>query len=714
METPLSPDAMAPGAMPLMVLKDADTFLVSDALGDLQEGDCGLFVDDTRWLSRLALRVAGQRPALLSSSVGRDNVFFTAHLSAACGQAGARPPVHVERKRFLRERRLHERIRLRNYHEQPLRVPVELFFGADFFDMFEVRGSQRPARGRMRASVAAGSRVELGYEGLDGKLRRTVLAVSQPPQQADASQLRFEAEVPPHGTWEVYLQAGPADGEPAPGRDTFRRAAAQAWLAMRRRRRRGAAVRASGRLFQAWLDRARGDIALLTTELPTGPYPYAGIPWFSTPFGRDAVITALQMLWLDPALARGVLAYLAEHQAREQSAFRDAEPGKIMHETRKGEMSALGELPFARYYGGVDTTPLFIILAAAYLRRTGDADLVARIRPALWQAAQWLDENAARSPLGLVTYARAQATGLANQGWKDSHDSVFHADGTGADGPIALVEVQGYAYRAWLDMAELAQRAGQPEAARRWREQARRLRATVEARFWLPEQSYYALAVDGLGRACRVRASNAGHLLYCGLPSAERAKSLIAGLCSRGLYSGWGIRTLATEAARYDPMSYHNGSVWPHDVALCALGMSRYGERAAVARLLQAMFEAAAHFSMRLPELFCGLPRAAAEAPVRYPVACLPQAWASGAAYMLLQASLGLDIRAQDPASGRPGSILIERPQLPVGMDRLEIRRLAVGGHAVNLVFQRTSGQVVVWTDTPPGDGAPAVDVRLN
>ncbi|WP_049620839.1 amylo-alpha-1,6-glucosidase [Frateuria defendens] len=711
-EAPSLPDTEPPprSLQSLFVLKEGDSFLVADAFGDVTGEDDGLFHNDTRLLSGFHLYLAGRRPSLLSSAVSQDNLYFTANLTNhPLPSLGDSPipqaVVHVERKRFLWEDRVYERVRLVNYSDQPTRVPLMLRFAADFRDMFEVRGQRRLQRGQAQSAEVDGRGVELRYHGLDGRLRRMAIDFSEPPQQLDEWHAEFQVALAPRAEWRLYLEVGPARAEPCRAR--YRQCAARAWRSLRLRRHRGARPVASGRLFQAWLDKSRADLALLTTELPTGPYPYAGIPWFSTPFGRDAIITSLQVLWLDPSLARGVLAFLAQNQARETSAFRDAQPGKIMHETRKGEMAAANELPFAQYYGGVDTTPLFLMLAGAYARRTGDMTLVGQLWPALVAATHWLENNADASPYGLLTYARGELSGLANQGWKDSHDSVFHADGRPAEGPIALIEVQGYAYRAYRDMAELAERREETNAALHWRRRADQLRKTVEQRFWMDDLRYYALALDGAGEPCRIRGSNPGHLLYAGLPRPDRARAVTRQLLSRPLNSGWGIRTLATGTARFNPMSYHNGSVWPHDVALCAAGLARYGERDGVVRLLGNMFEAATQFGMRLPELFCGFDRAPGEAPIAYPVACLPQAWASGSAFMLLQACLGLYV------DGRRGRLTIERPRLPRDIEQLTLRDLQVGVQRIDLAFRRLGDQVSVFIERQQGPREAKVDVRL-
>jgi glycogen debranching enzyme len=466
---------------------------------------------------------------------------------------------------------------------------------------------------------------------------------------------------------------------------------------MRARRRQGARLSTSGRLFNGWIAKSRADIALLTTPTETGPYPYAGIPWFSTAFGRDGIITAWQILWFEPSLARGVLSYLAAHQAQEASAFRDSQPGKIMHETRRGEMAALREVPFGRYYGGVDTTPLFVALAGAYAERTGDALLIERLWPALERAAAWICDRADANPHGLLDYAREAESGLANQGWKDSGDSVFHRDGRTPPGPIALVEVQGYAYAAYRAMARFAEARGDAAAAADWRRRAEVLRETVEALFWMEDLGFYGLALDGRGELCRVRTSNPGHLLFCGLPSPERARRVCEALMSPEFASGWGVRTLAAGQVRFNPMSYHNGSIWPHDTALCAMGLSRYGERAGVLRLTSYLFETASELDMRLPELFCGFPRAAGEAPVPYPVACLPQAWAAGSVFMLLQACLGVTV------DGAAGKVEICDPRLPIGVDRLTVHDLQVGPERMTLRFEREDAGVRVRSDSGRG-----------
>lgn len=682
----------------LYALKDRDTFIVADSHGDIAGAADGLFHDDTRILSRWELTLGDRSPTLLSGAVSQDNVYFTSHgLNRAIPVPGgpAAPPgvVHMERKRFLWQERLYERIRVTSYSPDPVELPLVFRFEADFRDMFEVRGARRRARGRLHPPEVADCTVRFRYDGLDGVARASVLAFSDAPLGLSECQAEFRISLKTDECREIYVEVGAADAE-VPARGRFRAAAARARYAMRARRRQGARITTNGRLFNAWIDKSRADLALLTTPMKSGPYPYAGIPWFSTAFGRDGILTAWQILWFDPSLAKGVLSYLAEWQAQDTSAFQDSAPGKIMHETRRGEMSALGEVPFGRYYGGVDTTPLFVALAGAYADRTGDYAQLDLWWPALERAAGWIVTMADRHPLGLISYARAMDGGLTNQGWKDSGDSIFHADGRFPEGPVALVEVQGYAYAAYRTMAAMTARRGDSEAAEGWSKRAAALRGVVEDRFWMPEEGFYGIALDGQGELCRVVASNPGHLLFTGLPRADRAERVARRLFSSDFFSGWGLRTLATDQPRFNPMSYHNGSVWPHDTTLTALGLSYYGERAGVVKLTSALFEAATQLEMRLPELFCGFPRAAGEPPVAYPVACLPQAWAAGSVFMLLQACLGLSI------SGEGAEVEIRDPILPLGIDRLSLEGLQIGDGSIDLTFERQGPRVAVHSNS--------------
>jgi glycogen debranching enzyme len=452
-----------------------------------------------------------------------------------------------------------------------------------------------------------------------------------------------------------------------------------------------ATVTTSNEIFNEVICRSMADLAMLSTATPQGRYPYAGIPWYSTTFGRDGIITAMQMLWCDPRIAEGVLRRLATLQATTFDHLADAEPGKILHEMRAGEMAALREVPFALYYGSVDATPLFVLLAGLYVSHTGDLETLREIWPNIEAALNWIDGPGDPDGDGFVEYNRADQKGLLNQGWKDSHDAVFHADGEIAAGPIALCEVQGYVYAAKRLAARCARRLDKKSLADTLDIQAANLAERFESAFWCPDIRTYALALDGQKRPCRVRTSNAGQVLFSGIAKPERAEAIMHDLMRPSFFTGWGIRTVAREERRYNPMSYHNGSVWPHDNALIAAGFARYGYKNAINRVFTGLFDAARYMDLRrLPELYCGFIRRRQHGPTLYPVACSPQAWAAGTPLMLLQSSLGLQFDLEK------NEIIFRDPHLPAFLDEVTLRNLRLGGSAADLLVRRDGGQVSI------------------
>ncbi len=678
-------------------LKHGDMFGVFDQRGDIRPGHGateGIFFQDTRMLSEFEFLLAGQAPILLSSTLRDDNATLTCDLANPDlpDQQLTGNLIHVRRSRFLWQGTCHERIAIRNFDVGAHSLSIEIRYGADFADLFEVRGMTRTRHGRHEPAYVTMDGVVLAYTGLDARRRATSLRFEPAPERIDEGRALFHVDLPPHGRALIFIEIA-CDRAPST------RAPSENFLScMKDQRRwarstsaRAAAIDTSNEVFNEAMRRAISDLTMLTTELPTGPYPYAGIPWFSTAFGRDGLITALNVLWMDPAIARGVLLYLAENQATETDPASDAEPGKILHEVRRGEMAELREVPFRRYYGSVDSTPLFVLLAGAYLERTGDLATLQKLWPHITSALGWIDTCSARDPRGFLTYFRQTDEGLANQGWKDSFDSISHADGTLAEGPIALCEVQAYAFGARRAAAVIAGRLGYTEAAERETARAETLRAHFERDFWCEDLGTYALALDGAGNPCRVRASNAGQVLLTGIAAPDRAARVAASLMETRLFNGWGIRTLASSEQRYNPMSYHNGSVWPHDNALIALGLARYDNKLPAEKILCGLYDASLYMDLRrLPELFCGFPRRRFQGPTFYPVACSPQAWAATSMHAALAACLGLSF---NPAES---SVIFNRPRLPAFLNEVRLLNLSLGEARISVMLRRMGDEVAM------------------
>jgi glycogen debranching enzyme len=681
------------------ILKHGETFAVFDRYGDLVPGglgEQGLFHESTRFLSCSVLELEGQRPFLLSSTVHEENDRLVAHLTNPDLLDGDRVRVslgtlHLAVEKFLWQAACYQQIKVTNFGRDAVDVTIRLRFDADYADIFEVRGQHRPARGHMLSAEVTHDRVVLGYHGLDDVVRRTLLRFSPAPANLTHGAASWALALAAGAELSITIEIGcerqhePARLLPlAVARDqaAAEHGRSQAWQCR---------LTSVNWQFNAWFNRAVSDLHMLVTPLPTGPYPYAGLPWFNTPFGRDGLITAFECLALRPDLARGVLGYLAATQATTIDSEYDAEPGKILHETRTGEMATLKEMPFGKYYGSVDATPLFVLLAGAYFERTADLRAIEALWPNLMAALTWIDTYGDLDGDGLVEYKRKTPLGLLHQGWKDSDDAICHADGRPAEGPIALCEVQGYVFAAWEAGARLAEALGRPQDARAFHVRAEAVRLRFEAMFWCEEIGTYALALDGENRPCRVRSSNAAQCLFTGIAEASRALTVIQTIFHPDLFSGWGLRTLAAGEARYNPLSYHNGAVWPHDNALIAWGLARHGESKGAARLLAGLFEAGQYFDLnRMPELFCGFARQAGVGPIAYPVACSPQAWSAASVLLMVQSSLGLHI---DATASR---VIFRRPALPSSLPELRIFDLEVGEGRVDLLCTRHDDDVSV------------------
>src|SRR6516162_3029614 len=697
-EAPFYIPATGPATRPRRTLKHDDTFLVVDSHGDVGAsagGSDGLFHCDTRFLSHLELLLNGTQPLLLGSNVRDDNTQLTVDLTNPDVYFDHRlilpkDTLHVVRTIFLWRDTAYQRLAIRNYGDRAVDLRLTMLFDSDFADLFEVRGLERERRGVTTRHAVRPATTVLSYEGLDAQLRQTVLSFDPAPTEITATTASYRLNLAPKEVTPICCTIGCGAPEP-PKPVSFARGLRAAHRNRRAVSSNAATVETSNDLLNEVLCRSMSDLYMLMTNTPQGRYPYAGIPWYSTTFGRDGLITALQMLWFDPRIAAGVLKRLARLQADAEDPASDAQPGKILHEMREGEMAALREVPFGLYYGSVDATPLFVMLAGIYAERTGDDAIIVELWPAIEAALAWIDGAGDPDGDGFLEYYRATERGLSNQGWKDSQDAVFHADGRLAQGPIALVEVQGYVYCAKQVLARCAERLGWSERAQRLKAEADQLAERFDASFWFPELGTYALALDGEKEPCRVRSSNAGQVLFTGIAKPDRAIEVADGLMRPQFFSGWGIRTISNTEARYNHTSYHNGSIWPHDNALIALGLARYGLRRSVERVFKGLFDAATYMEMRrLPELFCGFQRSRGRGPTHYPVACSPQAWASATPFTLIEASLGLQF---DPAANE---IRLRNPSLPAFVDELVLRDLQLNGASIDIKVRRHRSSVSV------------------
>ena len=680
------------------VLKYGDTFAVFNRFGDIEPvgpSQFGLFHAECRHLSRFTMQINGRQPLLLSSTIREDNAFLSVDLTNVDSPSNGRPSLssgtlHIFRLQFLRKGGCHSQVRVLNYGTAPAVVKILIRFEADFADIFEVRGTKRTQKGQRLPDDVKSATVTLAYCGLDGVKRRTKLEFSPTPASVTAGEAQFELRLQPSEEQSIFAMVACENDTDTYSHASFSEAFASMGEDFDITHLQDCRITTSSEGFNAWLTRSCADLRMLVEGNPEGPYPYAGVPWFNTVFGRDGIITALECLWMAPSFAEGVLRYLAETQATKEIPEQDAEPGKILHEMRRGEMAATKEVPFAKYYGSIDSTPLFVMLAGAYLGRTGNLAFIKAIWPHIELALNWIDQYGDRDKDGFVEYEKRAQHGLVQQGWKDSQDSIFYANGDIAEPPIALCEVQGYAYAAKLAGAQLARAMSKADLAQKLEDSAKDLRGRFEEAFWSQDLGSYVLALDGKKKQCAVRASNAGHALFCGIASDEHARQVAACLMSNQLFSGWGVRTVGSSEARYNPMSYHNGSVWPHDNAILAMGFSRYNLPHAAADILTGMYSASRYVQLhRMPELFCGFhKRPDGSGPTLYPVACAPQAWAAAAVFMMLQACLGIHVGSAKP------EICLSHPYLPSILNEVRIERLSTGEGAVDLIFRRAGKHV--------------------
>ena len=689
-----------------LVIREQNQFLLTDSSGNIPEANSrglGLYYRDARHLSVYELRLDGALPLVLLSTA---NSGFTQeqvmgnHRMLHDGNVVGRCTVELLRERIL-SHCLEERLRITNFNKVSVPIRLSYSFDADFADIFEVRGHQRKNMGRHSSPQVAEKTISYAYLGADGVWRRTLITFDQEPEIISAQGASFHLVLQPRETVELGFRVVVDDQETEEISDRIRqiRTEYDRWHDS------FAGIHTDNEIFNQVIHRSLSDLRMLWTEDRTGQrYLAAGTPWFSALFGRDSLITSLQTLPFQPEIAKNCLALMARHQGQFPAAYRCEEPGKILHEVREGELCAVGELPYQRYYGSVDSTPLFLLLAAEYFHWTADLEFLSGLLPAIEAALRWLQDYGDPDGHGFIEYRTDSPDGLRNQGWKDSGDAIMHADGSLSDGPIALAEVQGYVYAAYGRLAPLLEALGQVTQAQRLRSQAAQLRRRFNGKFWLTHRGFSAMALDGKKRPLEVMSSNAGQVLWSGMLGHKRASDVRAALLQNDMFSGWGIRTLSADASAYYPLGYHVGTVWPHDNGIIALGLKRYGFEGEVNEIATALFDATREFpSFRLPELFGGQPRTEYGSPVPYPVACRPQAWTAGTWLHLLQAILGI----VPDAPGR--RLFVVRPELPFWLHDVHIRGLALGEGRVDLHFYRSKGRTKVATTS---DGN--VDVRMT
>jgi glycogen debranching enzyme len=679
----------------VLAVKEGDTFLYADIEGNLDdrtELGLGLYHRDTRFLSRYMMMVGGREPILLSSSAERAYISHVDLTNPDLHDDEGRlvAPQHslnIRRIRTVKDR-LYERIRIKNYNPYPVEIDVDLSFAADFADIFQVRGMARETRGTYEPPRVEGQTAELAYLGEDGVRRVALIRFPAPPRRlevrGDVVEASFRVRMASHETTLVALTVEPRVGEDTPPPAEFDAVVHSLRHSYEEWERGCTQIRTDNEVFNQLLLRGLRDLRALYTEGDGAGVIAAGIPWYVAPFGRDTLITSHQLLMLTTRPSRDSLHVLAHHQGTTRDDWRDEEPGKILHEIRRGELAGAGVLPHTPYYGTVDATPWFLIVFGQYLRWTNDLGVIKDLLPAAEAALAWIDDYGDVDGDGFVEYSPRSSSGLRNQGWKDAEDAVVHMDGTLAEPPIALAEVQAYVYLAKLRMADVFAALGDHERAVLLRDQATILRHRFAEAFWMEDEQYFAGALDGDKRQVRTVVSNPGHALYCGIVDQPHAEAIARRLFQSDLFNGWGIRTMSKTARPYNPMSYHNGTVWPHDNALIAAGLKRYGFVESTSRVATALFEAAQHADyLRLPELFCGFTRRTPSPPVQYPVACAPQAWAAGAPFLMLQAMLGVSALAHE------NLLTVNKPHLPGWLNEVELRDLRVGESTLHLVFRR-------------------------
>ncbi|MFD0696278.1 glycogen debranching N-terminal domain-containing protein [Paenibacillus sp. GCM10027628] len=693
--------------MDYRVIKENDLFLMTDKTGDIPAGNeagHGLYTKDTRFLSGFEIRINDKKPILLSSSAGTNYIatirMTNPHMESDGNLILWRESVELERQRFIYEGALYETITFTNFYPKPVAFDFTSRFESDFADMFVVRGFQNGTFGEALPDVYEQGKLTKSYKGTDGIVRQTQINWDRAETAVrNDGTVAFRFELAPKERQAVTFFIAPFIDGKGPKQVPAQQAIEQLKASYQTWNENTTSVESDLPLFDQLYNRGLQDLRVLLTDLGHGQFPVAGLPWYSVPFGRDSLIAALQMLTAEPNIAKGTLLTMAAYQGTKEDVWRDEEPGKIMHEIRYGELALTNQIPFTPYYGTIDATPLFLLLAAEYVQWTGDTALIEHLMPGIERALSWIDTYGDADGDRFVEYYQKSSKGIANQGWKDSGDSVVHRNGDYAKAPIALAEVQGYVYQAKTKLAPILRKLGKDQLADELTRSAEELRERFEASFWMEDEDFYAIALDADKKQVQSVTTNPGHVLMSGMLKPERAQSVVRRLVAADMFSGYGIRTMSTESSGYNPMSYHDGSIWPHDNSLVMLGMSRCGYKAETLQVIEGLMKASESFEYhRLPELYCGYDESVGE-PVPYPVACSPQAWAAGTPLVFLQAILGIE------PDTLGGTIRLD-PVLPAGMTQLTVRNMTVAQGKLSLHVQldpRTKTTTIIVLNNTSG-----------
>lgn len=678
----------------------------------------GLYYHDCRYLNGYELTLGGLPPVGLSASaaVGAVGIFSLTNpeLVLPNGEKVDKEQLGLTWHRVLAGETpaLRDELRFQNFSLKPIRFSITLAFRSSFEDVYVVRGLTRPPGGQAQSPQWHGDVLTLAYRGQDGMTRALSIESDPSPTEHRHTTATFHIALDPgrgqtvRVSLTVHESKGAGSTSPSSRRPDSAQRPAQISRQINASNREMTKVSANGSALDQLMDRSFRALDVLRSHLDGDEYFAAGVPWFVTLFGRDSLITALQMLPYHSGVAEQTLRLLAKHQGRRKDDARDEEPGKILHELRVGELANVNAIPQTPSYSTVDATPLFLIVIAHHARWTGSLQLFQELRSEITLALEWIDASLRRDPGGYLSYTSETGKDeMANKGWKDSGNAIVNEDGSLGKPPIALVEVQGYVYEAWRGMASLFERAGETTEAERLGHQADQLKARFNRDYWMEDKGCYALALQHNLAPTAVVTSNPGQALWTGIASEAQAKRTIDRLMAADMFSGWGVRTLSSQERAFNPIGYHLGTVWPHDNALVAAGFRRYGGDEQALRIFHGLFDAAFHFHLhQLPEVFCGFGREDYEIPINYPVACHPQAWAAGALPFLLATLLGLEPEAFDQR------LEIVRPMLPRGIDRLDVARLRIGEASVDLTFRRRKDGVDV--DVVKLGGALDIKVR--